>query len=39
MPGNLRFQKEGKSIGGRPFKFSKKTMDEAFQLVIKALAQ
>jgi TetR/AcrR family transcriptional repressor of multidrug resistance operon len=33
----LRFHKEGKSIGGRSFKFSKKIMDEAFQLVIKAL--
>jgi AcrR family transcriptional regulator len=33
----LRFHEEGKSIGGRPFKFSKKTMDETFQLVLKAL--
>ena len=33
----LRFHKEGKSIGGRPFKFSKKIMDETFELVIKAL--
>jgi AcrR family transcriptional regulator len=33
----LRFHSEGKSIGGRPFKFSKKMMDEAFQLVIKSL--
>jgi TetR/AcrR family transcriptional repressor of multidrug resistance operon len=33
----LRFHHEGKSIGGKPFKFSKKTMDEALQLVIKAL--
>ncbi len=33
----LRFHEEGKSIGGRPFKFSKKIMDEALQLVIKAL--
>ncbi len=33
----LRFHKEGKSIGGSPFKFSKKTMEEAFELVIKAL--
>jgi TetR/AcrR family transcriptional repressor of multidrug resistance operon len=33
----LRFHSEGKSIGGMPFKFSKKTMEEAFQLVIKAL--
>jgi TetR/AcrR family transcriptional regulator, multidrug resistance operon repressor len=33
----LRFHSEGKSIGGAPFTFSKKAMDEAFQLVIKAL--
>jgi TetR/AcrR family transcriptional repressor of multidrug resistance operon len=33
----LRFHDEGKSIGGRPFKFSKKTMEEALQLVLKAL--
>jgi TetR/AcrR family transcriptional repressor of multidrug resistance operon len=33
----LRFHSEGKSIGGKPFKFSKKIMEEAFQLVIKAL--
>jgi TetR/AcrR family transcriptional repressor of multidrug resistance operon len=33
----LRFHSERKSIGGKPFKFSKKTMEEAFQLVIKAL--
>jgi TetR/AcrR family transcriptional regulator, multidrug resistance operon repressor len=33
----LRFHEEGKSIGGRSFKFSKKTMEEAFQLVLKAL--
>jgi AcrR family transcriptional regulator len=33
----LRFHGEGKSIGGRPFKFSKKIMEEALQLVIKAL--
>ncbi len=33
----LRFHKEGKSIGGSAFKFSKKTMEEAFELVIKAL--
>jgi len=33
----LRFHEEGKSIGGRPFKFSKKTMDETFQLVLKSL--
>ena len=33
----LRFHEEGKSIGGRPFKFSKKTMDETLELVLKAL--
>jgi TetR/AcrR family transcriptional repressor of multidrug resistance operon len=33
----LRFHEEGKSIGGRPFKFTKKTMEETFQLVLKAL--
>lgn len=33
----LRFHNEGKSIGGHPFKFSKKTMEEAFALTIKAL--
>lgn len=33
----LRFHNEGKSIGGRPFKFSKKIMEESLQLVIKAL--
>ena len=33
----LRFHSEGKSIGGMPFKFSKKTMEESFRLVIKAL--
>ncbi|MBS1598887.1 MAG: TetR/AcrR family transcriptional regulator [Bacteroidetes bacterium] len=33
----LRFHDEGKSIGGRTFKFSKKIMDEAFELVLKAL--
>ena len=33
----LRFHGEGKSIGGKPFKFSKKIMDETLQLVIKAL--
>ncbi len=35
----LRFHSEGKSIGGAPFKLSKKAMDEAFRLVIKALAK
>jgi hypothetical protein len=34
----LRFHEEGKSIGGRPFKFSKKTMDETLEFVLKALS-
>jgi TetR/AcrR family transcriptional regulator, multidrug resistance operon repressor len=33
----LRFHEEGKSVGGRPFKFSKKIMEETFQLVLKSL--
>jgi AcrR family transcriptional regulator len=33
----LRFHEEGKSIGGKPFKFSRKIMDETFQLVLKSL--
>jgi TetR/AcrR family transcriptional repressor of multidrug resistance operon len=33
----LRFHEEGKSIGGRPFKLTKKTMDETFQMVLKSL--
>ncbi len=33
----LRFHQKGKSIGGAPFKLTKKTQDEAFELVIKAL--
>jgi hypothetical protein len=33
----LRFHEEGRSIGGRPFKFSKKIMDETFRLVLKSL--
>ena len=33
----LRFHGEGKSMGGKVFKFSKKMMDEAFEMVIKAL--
>jgi AcrR family transcriptional regulator len=33
----LRFHSEGKSIGGTAFKFSKKTMDAALRLVVKAL--
>jgi TetR/AcrR family transcriptional regulator, multidrug resistance operon repressor len=33
----LRFHNEGKSLGGAPFKLTKKIQDEAFELVIKAL--
>jgi AcrR family transcriptional regulator len=33
----LQFHNEKRSIEGRPFKFTKKTMDDTFQLVIKAL--
>jgi len=33
----LRFHGEGKSIGGKSFKFSKKIMYESLELVIKAL--
>ncbi|HZZ76355.1 MAG TPA: TetR/AcrR family transcriptional regulator [Puia sp.] len=33
----LRFHEEGKSIGGKAFKFSKKIMDDTFQLVLKSL--
>jgi len=33
----LRFHGEGKSIGGKSFKFSKKIMHESLELVIKAL--
>ena len=33
----LRFHNEGKSLAGKPFKFTKKVMEEAFELVIKAL--
>jgi len=33
----LRFQSEGKSMGGRPFTFTDEMMDETFELVIKAL--
>ncbi len=33
----LRFHTEGKSIGGHPFRLSKKMMDEAFELTAKAL--
>jgi TetR/AcrR family transcriptional repressor of multidrug resistance operon len=33
----LRFHGEGKSMGGKPFKFSKKLMEETFGFVLKAL--
>ena len=33
----LRFERDGKNFGGGPFKLNKKTTDEAFELVIKAL--
>lgn len=33
----LRFQTEGKNIAGKPFALSKKTMNEAFELTLKAL--
>ncbi len=33
----LRFHSEGKSLGGKPFTFSKKDMNKALELVIKAL--
>lgn len=33
----LRFHQKGKSIGGTPFKLTKKIMDEAFELVIKGI--
>jgi hypothetical protein len=33
----LRFHSEGKSIGGFPFKLTRKTMEETFELVIRAL--
>ena len=33
----LRFHSEGKSIGGRPFTFSKEMMAESFEVVLKAL--
>lgn len=33
----LRYESEGKSIGGTPFKLTSETIDEAFELVIKAL--
>ncbi|PWT99903.1 MAG: TetR/AcrR family transcriptional regulator [Bacteroidetes bacterium] len=33
----IQFHKEGKAMGGKPFKLSKKTMEEPLKLVIKAL--
>jgi len=33
----LRFHEEGKSIGGRKFKLTKKTMDDALEIVVRAL--
>lgn len=33
----LRFHAEGRSIGGKPFKFDEKTMWHTFDLVVKAL--
>ena len=33
----LRFHSEGKSMGGKKFSLTKKMMDEAFELVMKAL--
>ncbi|OYX81767.1 MAG: TetR family transcriptional regulator [Flavobacteriales bacterium 32-34-25] len=33
----LRFERDGKNFGGGPFKLNKKTIDETFQLVLKAL--
>jgi TetR/AcrR family transcriptional regulator, multidrug resistance operon repressor len=33
----LRFERDGKNFGGGVFKLNKKTTDEAFELVIKAL--
>ncbi|MFA9187675.1 TetR/AcrR family transcriptional regulator [Flavobacterium sp. FBOR7N2.3] len=33
----LRFERDGKNFGGGPFKLNKKTTDETFELVIKAL--
>ncbi|AOW09678.1 TetR/AcrR family transcriptional regulator [Flavobacterium gilvum] len=33
----LRFHNEGKSLGGTPFKLTKKATEDAFELVIKAL--
>lgn len=33
----LRFHREGKSMGGKPFTFNKQMMDETFEIVIKAL--
>jgi TetR/AcrR family transcriptional repressor of multidrug resistance operon len=33
----LKFEQDGKSVGSRPFKFSKKIMYESLELVLKAL--
>jgi TetR/AcrR family transcriptional repressor of multidrug resistance operon len=33
----LRFHREGKSMGGKPFSFNKQMMNETFAVVIKAL--
>lgn len=33
----LRFERDGKNFGGGPFKLNKKTIDETFELVLKAL--
>lgn len=33
----LRFHREGKSMGGKPFTFNAEMMDETFELVVKAL--
>jgi TetR/AcrR family transcriptional repressor of multidrug resistance operon len=33
----LKFEQDGKSVGNRPFKFSKKVMYESLELVLKAL--
>lgn len=33
----IRFHHEGKSMGGKPFKFNKTTMEQTFQLVLQTL--
>jgi AcrR family transcriptional regulator len=33
----LRFERDGKNFGGGPFKLNKKTIDDTFELVLKAL--